>query len=192
MKKIKIEWNIPMKGSIIDVESTHYDATKGELITAGFLSKNGFTILQRVKSSEADFKTYVVDEMEAFERPFYAFKKDCEEGFCSNITIDCDLQVGQEATFIALRNEELLDHYNLLCDPLFNEEIPEYWKIWKITKNPILLSKIVRHNYCCLAKEYYLKLKRVDRIEPSQIKRFISSAALEKKCISPPLNINLV
>jgi hypothetical protein len=191
MKKVKIEWNTPMKGSIMDIESTHYDATKGELITVGFLSKNGFTILQRVKSSEADFKAYAVNEMEAFDRPLYAFNKDCEEGFCGN-TIDCDLQVDQEATYIALRNEGLLDHYNSLCDPLFSEEIPEYWKIWKITKNPILLSKIMRHNYCCLAKEYYLKLKRVDRIEPSQIRRFISSAAIEKKYIWPPLDINLV
>ena len=180
-----------MKGSLMDIESTHYDATKGELITAGFLSKNGFTILQRVKSSKADFKAYTVNEMEAFERPFYAFKKDCEEGFCGR-TIDCDLQVGQEATYVALRDEELLDHYNLLCDPLFNEEIPEYWKMWKATKNPILLSKIVRHNYCCLAKEYYLKLKRVDRIESSQIRRFISSAAIEKKYIWPPLGIAFV
>jgi hypothetical protein len=191
MKTIKIEWRTPLEGSIVDIESTHYDATKGELITAGFLSKNGFTILQRVKSSEADFKVYVVDTMDAFGRPFYAFQKDCEEGFCGN-TIDCDLQVGREAAYIALKNEELLEHYNSLCDPLFNEEIPEFWKAWKETKNPLFLSKIVRHNYCCLAKEYYLKLKRVDRIEPSQIKRFLSSAALEKKCIWPSLNINLL
>jgi hypothetical protein len=191
MKKIKIEWNTPMKGSIMDVESTHYDATKGELITAGFLSKNGFTILQRVKLSEADFKAYAVNEMEAFGRPLYAFNKDCEEGFCGN-TIDCDLQIGEEAAYMALKNEGLLEHYNSLCDPLFSEEVPEYWKIWKITKNPILLSKIMRHNYCCLAKEYYLKLKRVDRIEPSQIRRFISSAAIEKKYFWAPLNVALV
>ena len=191
MKKIKIEWNTPMKGSIVDIESTHYDAMKGELITAGFLSKNGFTILQRVKSSEANFKVYVANEMEAFERPLYAFKKECEEGFCGN-TIDCDLQIGQEATYIALKNEGLLEHYNSLCDPLFNEEIPEFWKTWKKTKNPLFLSKIMRHNYCCLAKEYYLKLKRVDGIEPSQIRRFISSAAIEKKYIWSPLGINLV
>lgn len=191
MKKIKIECDTPMKGSIIDVESTHYDATKGELITAGFLSKNGFTILQRVKSSEADFKAYAINEMEAFGRPLYAFKKDCEEGFCGN-TIDCDLQVGQEATYIALKNEGLLEHYNSLCDPLFNEEIPEYWNTWKSTKNPLFLSKIMRHNYCCLAKEYYLKLKRVDKVKPSEIKPFLSSAAIEKKYIWPPLNINLV
>jgi len=191
MKKIKIEWNTPMKGSIMDIESTHYDATKGELITAGFLSKNGFTILQRVKSSEADFKAYAINELEAFEKPVYAFMKECEEGFCGN-TINYDLQIGKEAAFMALKNEGLLEHYNSLCDPLFNEEIPEYWKAWKITKNPLFLSKIVRHNYCCLAKEYYLKLKRVDKIEPSQIKRFISSAAIEKKCVWPPLDINLV
>jgi hypothetical protein len=191
MKKIKIEWNTPMKGSIMDIEATHYDATKGELITAGFLSKNGFTILQRVKSSEADFKAYAINELEVFEKPVYAFMKECEEGFCGN-TINYDLQIGKEAAFMALKNEGLLDHYNSLCDPLFNEEIPEYWKAWKKTKNPLFLSKIVRHNYCCLAKEYYLKLRRMDRIEPNQIKRFISSAALEKKCIWPPLNINLV
>ena len=191
MKKIKIEWEIPLKGSIMDIESTHYDATKGELITAGFLSKNGFTILQRVKSIEANFKAYVISEMEAFERPLYAFNKDCEEGFCGR-AIDCDLQVGQEAAYIALKDEGLLEHYNTLCDPLFNEEIPEYWKTWKITENPLFLSKIVRHNYCCLAKEYYLKLKRVDKIEPNQIRPFLSSAALEKKYIWPPLSIDLV
>lgn len=191
MKKIKIEWNTPMNGSIMDIESTHYDATKGELITAGFLSKNGFTILQRVQSSEAEFKAYMVNEMKELDRPFYAFNKSCEEGFCGS-TIDRDLQIGQEATYIALRNEGLLDHYNLLCDPLFNEEIPEYWNTWIITKNPLFLSKIVRHNYCCLAKEYYLKLKRVDKIEPNKIKPFISSAAIEKKCIWPPLNVSLL
>ncbi|MGA3291359.1 MAG: hypothetical protein ABSD42_14095 [Candidatus Bathyarchaeia archaeon] len=175
----------------MDIESTHYDATKGELITAGFLSKNGFTILQRVQSSEAEFKAYMVNEMKELDRPFYAFNKSCEEGFCGS-TIDRDLQIGQEATYIALRNEGLLDHYNLLCDPLFNEEIPEYWNTWIITKNPLFLSKIVRHNYCCLAKEYYLKLKRVDKIEPNKIKPFISSAAIEKKCIWPPLNVSLL
>jgi len=191
MKKIKIEWNTSMEGSIMDIEATHYDATKGELITAGFLSKNGFTILQRVKSSEADFKAYAVNEMEAFGRPLYAFNKECEEGFCGK-TIDCDLQIGEEAAYMALKNEGLLDHYNSLCDPLFNEEIPEYWKIWKITKNPILLSKIIRHNYCCLAKEYYLKLKRVDKVKPSEIAFFLSSAPIEKRHIWPSLNINLL
>ena len=180
-----------MKGSIMDIESTHYDATKGELITVGFLSKNGFTILQRVKSSEADFKAYAAKEMEAFGRPLYAFNKDCEEGFCGN-TIDCDLQVGQEATYIALKNEGLLEHYNSLCDPLFNEEIPEYWNTWKITKNPLFLSKIMRHNYCCLAKEYYLKLKRVDKVKPSEIRPFLSSAAIEKIYLWPLLKLNLV
>lgn len=191
MKKIKIEWDTPMKGSIMDVESTHYDAAKGELITVGFLSKNGFTILQRVTLSEADFKAYAVNEMEAFGRPLYAFKKDCEEGFCGN-TVECDLQVDQESTYVALRNEGLLDHYNSLCDPLFNEEIPEYWNTWKITKKPLFLSKIVRHNYCCLAKEYYLKLKRVDKVESSEIKPFLSSAAIEKKYIWPLLSIDLI
>lgn len=191
MERIKIEWNTPMKGSIMDIESTHYDATKGELVTAGFLSKNGFTILQRVKSSKIDFRAYVIAEMEAFGRPLYAFNRNCEEGFCGNI-IDFDLQVGQEATYIALKNEGLLEHYNSLCDPLFNEEIPEYWKAWKKTKNPLFLSKIVRHNYCCLAKEYYLKVKRVDGIDSSQIGRFLSSAAIEKKYVWPPLNINFL
>jgi hypothetical protein len=191
MKKIKIEWNMPMNGSIMDIESTHYDATKGELITVGFLSENGFTIFQRVESREPDFKAYAMNEMKAFDRPFYAFNKKCEEGFCGSI-IDHDLQIGQEATYIALKNEGLLSHYNSLCDPLFNEEIPEYWNTWKITKNPLFLSKIVRHNYCCLAKEYYLKLKRVDKIEPNEIKPFISSAAIEKKCIWTPLNVILV
>jgi len=40
-----------MVGSIIDIESTHYDAVAGELITAGFLSEDGFTIIQRVESN---------------------------------------------------------------------------------------------------------------------------------------------
>lgn len=190
MKKIKIDYKMPMNGSIMDVESTHYDATKGELITAGFLTNSGFTILQRVEANETDFKALMIKEMEVLGKPLYAFRKECEEGFCGK-TIDCDLQVGREATYIALKNEGLLEHYNSLCDPLFNEEIPEFWKAWKTTKNPLFLSKIVRHNYCCLAKEYYLKLRRVEKIKPNEITQFLSSAAIEKIYIRPSLNIDL-
>jgi len=191
VKRMLIEWGTSINGAIVDVESTHFDPAEGELITAGFLSKEGFTILQRVESSEADFKAYVAKIIEGFGRPLYAFKKDCEEGFC-NVAVDHDLQMRKEASFVALRDEGLLDHYNLLCDPLFGEEIPVYWTAWKKMRNPLFLSKIIRHNYCCLAKEYYLKLKRIDGIDPKQIRTFVSSAAIEKKYVWPTLSVNLV
>lgn len=190
MNKIKIEWKIPIIGSVLDVESTHYDASKGELITAGFLSNDGFTILQRMKSNETDFKVHVGKEMEMIRRPLYAFQKECEEGFCGRC-IDHDLQLGKEAAYVALKNEGLLEHYNSLCDPLSNDEIPDFWETWKQTQSPLFLSKIVRHNYCCLAKEYYLKLKRVDKFEPNKIIRFLSSAAIEKLYIRPSLKVNI-
>jgi len=191
VRKIRIEWKIPMTGSIVDFESTHYDVTKGELITAGFLSRDGFTILQRVESNDTEFKTSVAEEMNTLTRPSYAFNKKFEEGFCGK-SIDCDLQLEEESAYSALKDEGLLEHYNSLCDPLFNEEIPEFWKEWKNTKNRLLLSKIVRHNYCCLAKEYYLKLKRIDKSESSRIVPFLSSAPIEKKYIRPSLNIDIV
>jgi hypothetical protein len=123
------------------------------------------------------------------KRPSYAFNKKCEEGFCGKC-IDFDLQGEAEAAFFALKDEGLVEHCNSLCDPLFNEEIPEFWSLWKNTRNPLLLSKIVRHNYCCLAKEYYLKLRRMDKIDPKEIRPFLSSAAIERIYIRPALDIN--
>jgi len=58
-----------MVGSIIDIESTHYDAVAGELITAGFLSEDGFTIIQRVESSDTDFRVSVDKAMTTFKEP---------------------------------------------------------------------------------------------------------------------------
>jgi len=180
-----------MVGSIIDIESTHYDAVAGELITAGFLSEDGFTIIQRVESSDTDFRVSVDKAMTTFKEPMYAFNKKCEEGFCRR-RISHDLQLKGEATYIALVDEGLLDLYNSLCDPLFNEEIPHFWGTWSATKNPLFLSKIVRHNYCCLAKEYYLKLKRIDRLQNTNIIPFLSSAPIEKKYIRPALNLDII
>ncbi len=191
MKKIEIYWRFPIQGAIIDIESTHYDATQGELFTVGFLSKNGFTIFQRLDSTEKNFKNWVTDQMPNFSEPWFAFNKKCEEGFCGKNIAEELQALERESTYGALLNEKLLDHYNLLNDPLFNEEIPSFWDAWKKTGNPIFLSKIVRHNYCCLAKEYYLKLKRVDHLEPSQIQPLLTSPVIEKKYIRPALNINL-
>ena len=179
---------MPIEGSIIDIESTHYDATQGELFTVGFLSKNGFTIFQRADSPESSFKNWVSGQMMLFPKPWFAFNKKCEEGFCGK-TITNELQIGNEATYIALRNENLLDHYNLLCDPLFGEEAPDFWQAWKKTGNPLFLSKIIRHNYCCLAKEFYLKLKRVDNLKVDEIKPLLTSGFIEKSYIRPILNI---
>lgn len=53
----------------------------------------------------------------------------------------------------------------------------------EIDKDMILLSKIIRHNYCCLAKEYYLKLKRIDNLDVPKINMLPSSAQIEKKYI---------
>jgi hypothetical protein len=190
VRQIRIDRKMSFDGSIMDIESTHYEAARGELITAGFLSANGFTIFQRVKLNDADFKAKVAEEMEAFRRPLYAFNKKCEEGFCGR-NIDFDLQHEREAAYSALKNEGLLEHYNSLCDPLFNEEVPEFWRLWMDTGSLLLLSKIMRHNYCCLAKEYYLKLRRMDKTDPERIVPFLSSAAIEKIYIRPALNINL-
>ena len=192
MKKIQINWKLPLDGTIIDFESTHYDAQKGELITAGFLSKDGFTIFQRVKSNDAYFRDQMINEILILEKPWYAFNKRCEEGFC-RFDIECDLQENTETTYEsaygALKNSGLLNHYNSLCDPLFNNEVPRFWDLWKLTKDPLLLSKIVRHNYCCLAKEYYLKLRRTDNLSLDEIKPFLSSAPIEKIYIQKQLGI---
>jgi hypothetical protein len=190
VKKIEIFWRLSIQGSIIDIEATHYDASQGELITVGFLSKNGFTIFQRTNSAEQVFKSWLNEEMHNFAEPWYAFNKQCEEGFCGR-SLSKDLQIGQESTYGALKDENLLEHYNLLNDPLFNEEIPIFWEAWKRTGNALFLSKIVRHNYCCLAKEYYLKLKRVDNLKPNVISPLLTSAVIEKKYIRHALKIEI-
>lgn len=183
MKKITMEINPSLKGTIIDFETTHWDVTKGELLTAGFLSENGVMILQRFESSEDMFKRRVIDEIQTKERPWFAFNKEFEEAFLP-LSIDKELQQNErEAAFGALLGEGLLNHYDLLCDPLFNEEIHRFWNLWKSTKDMILLSKIIRHNYCCLAKEYYLKLKRIDKLDVAKINLLPSSAQIEKKYV---------
>jgi len=190
MKKIQVDWKLDLEGTIIDFESTHWDARMGEIITAGFLSQSGFTILQRLESTGDKFKKRVVEEMKMEKKPWYAFNKKVEEGFCG-LEVDCDLQDHQEASYIALRDSGLLEHYNSLCDPLFNDEIPRFWDAWKSTKDILFVSKIVRHNYCCLAKEYYLKLKRIDKLNLNMIKPFLSSAAIEKLYIRKQLELTL-
>lgn len=120
-KKIKIEITPSLNGTIIDFETTHWDVKEGELLTAGFLSKDGVAILQRFELSEDMFKRRVI------------------------------------------------------------EEIHRFWNLWKSTKDVILLSKIIRHNYCCLAKEYYLKLKRIDKLDVTKINLLPSSAQIEKR-----------
>lgn len=179
----------PRKGTIIDIESTHWDSKRGEMITAGFASGNQIKILQRVDLPESKFRKVVIKELEKVERPMYAFHKEIEEDFLRT-PIENELQQNEEAAFGALVNEGLLDRYNSLCDPLFNEEIPLFWEVWKKTRNKIFLSKIVRHNYCCLAKECYLKLKRVDAIDLPEIAVFPSSAQIEKRYIRPQLGIS--
>jgi hypothetical protein len=190
MKTIRIPLNLTnLDGTIIDVETTHFDATKGELLTAGFLAKNGITIIQRMNSTEVDFRKIVNNGIGDFMKPLYAFNKDMEERFLP-VKIDNDLQSQQEAAFGALLNEGLLDHYGLLSDPCFNDDIPQFWEAWLITKNPIFVSKIVRHNCCCLAKEYYIKQKRMDRLETNKIQKLPSSAQLEMRFIRPQLGIS--
>lgn len=176
------------EGTIVDVETTHWDITKGELITAGFLSDNRIKILQRVDLPEQEFKEKVIKELENEKQPLYAFHKKIEEDFLQ-ISIEKDLQNNREAAFGALLEEGLLDHYNSLCDPLFNEEVPRLWNAWIKIRDMVFLSKIVRHNYCCLAKEYYLKLIRINYESVHEIKKFPSSAKIEKRHIRPQLGI---
>jgi len=183
MKKIEIPITGNLEGTIIDCETTHWDTKKGELITSGFLTNEGIVILQRLDLPENEFKKRVIEEIQTKKRPWYAFNKEFEEKFLQ-ISIDNELQQKErESAFGALLEEGLLDHYNLLCDPLFNEEIPRFWDAWNSTKDKVLVSKIVRHNYCCLAKEYYLKWKRIDLLDVNEIKPFPSSAQVEKRYI---------
>jgi hypothetical protein len=183
MRRIEMDVAKPIEGTIIDFETTHWDVEKGELITAGFLSKDGIVILQRLELTENEFKKRASVEIQTKRRPWFAFNKEFEEKFLP-ITIDRELQQNNhEAAFGALVDEKLLDHYGLLCDPLFNEEIPRFWNAWKSTKDMVLISKIIRHNYCCLAKEHYLKQKRIDKLYVTQIDLFPSSAQIEKNFI---------
>ena len=190
MKKIQFYSKLGLEGTIIDFETTHWDARKGEIITAGFLSQSMFTILQRLELTEDKFKEGVIEEMKTKKKPWYAYNKKVEEGFCG-LEVDYDLQEHHEASFIALRDSGLLEHYNLLGDPLDNKEIPRFWNAWKSTKDILFVSKIVRHNYCCLAKEYYLKLKKIDKLDLSMIKRFLPSAPIEKLEIRKQLGFSV-
>ena len=108
-----------------------------------------------------------------------------------SIKVDNELQqIEREAAFGALLNEGLLEYYNALSDPCFNEEIPQFWNAWISTRNLLFISKIVRHNCCCLAKEYYLKQKRMDKLEPRKIQLLSCSAQLEKNFIRQQLGLN--
>ncbi|NHJ32080.1 MAG: hypothetical protein FK732_04390 [Asgard group archaeon] len=180
MKFIKIPHKVILEGTIVDFETTHWDVEKGELITAGYFSQNGFVIIQRLESTEEEFRKNIIEEMKNQEKPYYVSNKDFEESFCQ-LPLEKELQQRErESAFGALLEERLLGYYNLLCDPLFNEEVPRFWDVWKAIKDMVLVSKIIRHNYCCLCKEYYLKLKREDELEVNKINRFRSSALIEK------------
>lgn len=180
MRKIQFDSGLIPNGTIIDTETTHWNVEKGELVTAGFFSQGTITILQRLELTENEFRKRVIEEIQTENRPWYGFNKEFEEKFLL-IRMDEELQKhNRESAFGALLEEGLLNHYNLLCDPLFNEEIKRFWEAWKSTKDMVFVSKIVRHNYCCLAKEYYLKLKRIDKLSSSEIKQLPSSAQIEK------------
>jgi len=189
LKKIQIKQTIDLDGTIIDFETTHWDVKLGEIITAGFLSEEGFVIYQRLDSTKEEFKKTLNFEIQNKNRPWYAFNKEFEESFLE-FWIDKELQQDErESAFGALLNEGLLDHYNSLCDPCFNDEISNFWDAYRLRKDPVFLSKIIRHNYCCLAKEYYLYLKRENKLNPSEINRLPSSAQIEKRFIRKQLNI---
>lgn len=188
MKKIEIPVTGNIEGTIIDFETTHWDAKKGELITSGFLTKEGIVILQRLDLTENEFKKRVIEEIQTKKKPWYAFNKEFEEKFLP-ISIDNELQQKErESAFGALLEAGLLTYYNLLCDPLFNDEIPRFWDAWNSTKDMVLVSKIVRHNYCCLAKEHYLKLVRIDKLDVNELEAFPSSAQVEKRYIRRQLD----
>ncbi len=81
MRSIHINFYLPLDGTIIDFETTHYDVTKGELITAGFLVKSGVLIFQRLELIESEFKEMVVKKMKSMAKPWYAVNKKFEESF---------------------------------------------------------------------------------------------------------------
>src|SRR3990170_7959958 len=148
MKRIEVDIPSILEGTIIDFETTHWDVEKGELITVGFLSKEEIVILQRLELTENEFKKMAIEEIQTKKRPWFAFNKEFEEKFLP-ITMDKELQQNErEAAFGALVDEGLLNHYGLLCDPLFNEEVCRFWAAWKSTHDIVFVSKIVRHNYC--------------------------------------------
>jgi len=189
MKRIAVDTTPIFEGTIIDFETTHWDVEKGELISAGFLSNEGIVVLQRLELTENEFKKRVIEEIQTKRRPWYAFNKEFEEKFLP-VVIDKELQQNErESAFGALVDEGLLDHYGLLCDPLFNEEVCRFWDAWKSTQDMVFVSKIIRHNYCCLAKEYYLKQKRIDKLDVNEIKPFPSSAQIEKRYIRKQLGL---
>jgi len=189
LQKIQINLRIVLDGTIIDFETTHWDINLGELITAGFLSDKGIVIYQRINSTEEEFKKILTSEIRNRKRPWCAFNKGFEEKFLQ-ISIDNDLQQHErESAFGALLNENLLDHYSALDDPCFNDEIKSFWEAYRATKDLVFLSKIIRHNYCCLVKEYYLNLRREKGFDPSEITPFPSSAKIEKKFIRKQLGI---
>lgn len=189
MKRIEVDVVPILEGTILDFETTHLDVKKGELITAGFLSNDGVVVLQRLGLTEDEFKKRVIEEIQTKRRPWYAFNKEFEEKFLPIMT-DQELQKHErESAFGALLDEGLLDHYGLLCDPLFSEEVCRFWDAWKSTQDMVFVSKIVRHNYCCLAKEYYLKRKRMDKFDVSSIKSLPSSAQIEKRFIRKQLGL---
>lgn len=79
MRSIHINFDLPLDGTIIDFETTHYDVTKGELITAGFLVKSGVLIFQRLELIESEFKEMVVKKMKSMAKPWYAFNKNLKK-----------------------------------------------------------------------------------------------------------------
>lgn len=185
--RINIPLSIGIIGTIIDFETTHWDVRQGELITAGFLNNSGFVIYQRLQTKETEFKEILREKMKNIDRPFYAFNKEFEEGFLGFV-VDNDLQkYERESAFGALLNEGLLEYYNSLCDPCFNDEIPTFWDAYALKNDPVFVSKIIRHNYCCLAKEYYLYLKREKEFALTEIHQLPSSAQIEKKFIRSQL-----
>jgi hypothetical protein len=70
---------LPRQGTVVDIEATHFKASKGELFTVGFLSDKGFTIFQRLYSSETAFKRLITEEVPNFSEPWFAFNKECEK-----------------------------------------------------------------------------------------------------------------
>ena len=92
--------------------------------------------------TENEFKKSVIEEIQTKKRPWYAFNKEFEEKFLQ-ISVDNELQQKErESAFGALLEEGLLDNYNLLCDPLFNEEIPNFGTLGTQLKIRFLSQKL--------------------------------------------------
>ena len=182
---IIVNINLPclIKGCVVDVETTGLTARIGELITCGILRDSGLSVIQRTEESNSEFTKYVNVTLAELERPLYAFNKAFEEGFC-HVPISCNLQFYEESTYYALKRDGLLSLYNLLGDPLRGAEVPVFWSAYMSLHEPIFLSKIIRHNYCCLVKEYYLKLVRFDGVDVGQVEPLINSAIIEAKWIA--------